>query len=131
MTIHQLSKALPQSMESVARAALLSHFSDIEKELQHAHDNNTQLHGDLMQLRNRLDTLQAQTDGLKEFFSDALDTRMQDISARLDDLWNVVDQLARILSEVRAPSDTALFPITPENNLSLHEHLGASFPRTP
>jgi len=77
-------------MESVARAALLSHFSDLEKELQLAHDNNTQLRGELLQQRNRNDTLQAQVDGLQEYFE-----------GKIADLHILTDQLARSLSEHR------------------------------
>jgi len=68
MTIHQLAKALPQSMESVARSALLSHFSDQERELTSIHDTLMKTRGEHSTLKNRVDTLQAQVDGLLEYF---------------------------------------------------------------
>ena len=58
MTIAQLSKHLPDTMDSRTRSILLTHFSDLQRETELWHNRNLEVSADLAEIRNKVDALQ-------------------------------------------------------------------------
>lgn len=74
MTIQALAKALPLSTESVLRSVLLSHFSDLEKEIALWHSQQTDAAALIIQLRNTVANLDHRCNVLEAELQDRLAT---------------------------------------------------------